>query len=313
MIQHSNADKDASHVERTQRIAIIKSLSIAGKFQEALNIAGLSVHSDVLSKLVSPALRMKLKDFLNYAVGSKVGGIPDVPPTFEWPMVECEAIAPLEFLCQIDLDAIHKLWSNSGLPITGMLSFFADASEFDFGGNPSAWKVFWFRDKAELAPAKAPSAEPIWDNFPEETFSAYSIDFEYVETLPDQCSQTVREINMTEEEQDRYDELLLAYQGEPHDTPTHQLLGHPQLIQQDLYSDCDDHLQSFDIKYQNVFPNPSKVASATVNDWCLLLQISSDDLPKFCWGDNGKLYFCIRKGDLENRIFDRVMLVGQCF
>ncbi len=299
--------------EMEQRKSTIRALAVAGKFQEALDFVGLSDCIDDLKVLSLPSLRLNLLQHHDGSVSTKFGEIPDVPPDFEWPVVDCEAVAPLEFLCQLDLSVIATVWPDSGLPSNGILSFFADPSEFSFGGIASSWKVFHFENQSTLMPAQRPSPDPIWDDFPEETFPACSVEFACVNTLPDGCSTTIRSIIMSDEERDKYEELLYGWQGDAHDEPTHQLLGHPQLIQQDVFVDCYEELERFDPKYQKQFVTPSSEPGDPANNWLLLLQIASDDLANFFWGDNGKLYFCIRKGDLDARNFAGVVLIGQCF
>ncbi len=48
-------------------------------------------------------------------------------------------------------------------------------------------------------------------------------------------------------------------------------------------------------------------------DWRLLLQLDSDDNPKWMWGDAGRLYFWIREQDLAERNFSRVWCIEQCY
>jgi uncharacterized protein YwqG len=47
-------------------------------------------------------------------------------------------------------------------------------------------------------------------------------------------------------------------------------------------------------------------------DWKLLLQVDSEERAGMMWGDMGRLYFMIHKGDLQHRRFDDVWLILQC-
>ena len=49
-------------------------------------------------------------------------------------------------------------------------------------------------------------------------------------------------------------------------------------------------------------------------DWRLLLQLDVVDQGDFTlmFGDGGRLYFYMRKEDLQNRRFDRMWLIQQC-
>ena len=46
-------------------------------------------------------------------------------------------------------------------------------------------------------------------------------------------------------------------------------------------------------------------------DWQLLLQVDSDPTTGMTWGDNGQLYFWIRRQDLAARKFDQAWLICQ--
>ncbi|NWJ45845.1 MAG: DUF1963 domain-containing protein [Chloroflexi bacterium] len=49
-----------------------------------------------------------------------------------------------------------------------------------------------------------------------------------------------------------------------------------------------------------------------IKDWILLLQINSDAVPDTEWGDTGRIYYFIRKQDLEKLDFNKVWLIMQC-
>lgn len=132
-------------------------------------------------------------------------------------------------------------------------------------------------------------------------------------TLPEVYSEAMRKIITGDEERERYEELISGWQGDAHDTPTHQIFGHPQAIQEDVFIECNDQIEVFNPKFQERFRKPSEDLLDPVNEWLLLLQIASDEEANFLWGDSGKLYFCIRRGDLAARNFAGVVLVGQCF
>ncbi|MBR1120457.1 DUF1963 domain-containing protein [Bradyrhizobium lablabi] len=54
-------------------------------------------------------------------------------------------------------------------------------------------------------------------------------------------------------------------------------------------------------------------ASATAEDWQLVLQISSDVDAGMEWGDTGRLYLSARKQDLAARRFDQCWMLMQCY
>jgi uncharacterized protein YwqG len=48
------------------------------------------------------------------------------------------------------------------------------------------------------------------------------------------------------------------------------------------------------------------------NQWILLFQIDSIDKAGMMWGDVGRVYFWIKKDDLEKKDFDKIWFVLQC-
>ncbi len=48
-------------------------------------------------------------------------------------------------------------------------------------------------------------------------------------------------------------------------------------------------------------------------DWILLLQIDSDPAPGMMWGDEGRIYYWIRKQDLAGKDFGTVWFALQCY
>jgi len=54
------------------------------------------------------------------------------------------------------------------------------------------------------------------------------------------------------------------------------------------------------------------VPGSLPEEWQLLLQVDSDRRNGMCWGDEGHLYFMIRREDLRAARFDGVQLIVQC-
>ncbi|MBL0187337.1 MAG: DUF1963 domain-containing protein [Candidatus Obscuribacter sp.] len=299
--------------EESKRAKTIKGLSADGNFRELVEFLNLSEHYVNLKESLRPALRITLQKHRGKITGSKFGGIPDVPPDFIWPVLDGNGHTPLQFLCQLDLAKIHSCYPDSGLPAEGMLSFFADAGSFSFSYNPSAWKLFVFRDPATLVKANLPEELRGSRGCPQNTFTQCSVKFEKRALLPDRCSTRFEEFGLNEEQDQNYIELVAGWQGGDDGTFSHQLFGYPQLIQQDIFRDCKHQLAQFDPKYKKRFTISAQNTPHASDEWVLLLQIASDNQANFHWGDSGNLYFCIRKGDLAAGNFDGAMLVAQCF
>jgi uncharacterized protein YwqG len=98
---------------------------------------------------------------------------------------------------------------------------------------------------------------------------------------------------LTDEEKQAYQIIqaqLTWTAGIIYHLPCHRLLGHPDVVQWDMYQEL----------------------GGEASDWTLLLQIDSDDVPHTKWGDIGRIYFWILTQDLQQRDFSRVRLLLQC-
>ena len=130
-------------------------------------------------------------------------------------------------------------------------------------------------------------------------------------SLPSSSCDVVCQLGLTEVEHDSLGELSTATEGAV--GPRHKLLGHPNVIQNDMELECQ--LVSNGVYCGDSEGYRSKEAAALspgAADWMLLLQIDSDDDTGMMWGDAGMLYFWIRRQDLAARAFDRVWMILQC-
>lgn len=63
-------------------------------------------------------------------------------------------------------------------------------------------------------------------------------------------------------------------------------------------------------------PDPANTAARyqqLKQDWLLLLQLDSDAMLDWSWGDSGRLYFWIHREDLAARRFEQVYMQLQCY
>lgn len=205
---------------------------------------------------------------------SRLGGAPDVPADFDWPMC---GERPLSFLAQLDLADV----ASPELPPRGWLLFFYDADLLPFDFDPNDVDPRWVRylevDRATLRRREQPGSP------------AFAAQLTLVIDLPGIGDSVLEHAGLEVEDDVAYDTACQRLsQGEEHERYFH-LLGHPQLIQDDMRLD----------------------ASA---QWRLLLQLDSDgEGLGWMWGDMGRLYFWIRRDDLAARNFDRVCLATQCY
>ena len=222
------------------------------------------------------------------AGASRLGGAPDVGPGFEWPYWKDR---PLAFLGQVDLAAVARFpFASAVLPPRGLLSFFYDPAQETWGFDPKdkgSWLVHFEADPTALAPLDPPG------DLPEEgRFAEVALDAVEVETVPpDQAPD--------EKDED--------------ETPRHQLLGHPAVIQGEMRLECEMVARGLSTGDGTAYRDPRLPAmQAAARRWRLLAQIDSDDDAAMMWGDLGRLYFWITDDALRRRAFDEVWMVLQC-
>jgi uncharacterized protein YwqG len=282
------------------------------RVKEALDsepIAG----AHTLERLATPALRIVATrtqtDTLPIGA-SRFGGTPDVPATFAWPSRDGR---PLTFLAQLELAEVKM----PELPEHGWLLFFYDVQDMPWGFDPrdagGAAVVFLDSDRSALRridhPAVDETAGP---------FAACRLDLTRVIDLPHEFDSVVEAagIRVQESDSDGYQHSMSLLSGVEDGATYHHLLGHPQLVQDDIRRECQ--LVTNGIYCGDPSGYQSDRAKALLVDaaseWKLLLQLDTDEEgPGWCWGDVGRIYFSIRRSDLEARAFDKAWLVLQCY
>lgn len=210
---------------------------------------------------------------------SRFGGSPDLPAGFEWPQHRGR---PITFLAQFDLSELQL----PTLPPKGWLLFFYDVAEQPWGFDPlhrgSARVIYLDVERDALLRA----------------------------THPDVTSAG-----------GPYEPCALAFQperessSESGDTaPHHHLLGCPQLLQGDLWGQCQLVTHGIYCGEPSGYESrgAAELLSTAAEEWQLLLQLDSDATgPDFCWEEDGRLYFCIRRADLAKLAFEQAWLILQ--
>lgn len=95
--------------------------------------------------------------------------------------------------------------------------------------------------------------------------------------------------------------------------PLHQMFGHARSIQGSMQHKCELVRAGLYCGDSTGYEDPrAEGLKARWDDWVLLLQLDSDDDLGWCWGDVGRLYFWIRRADLQAHRFDQAWLILQC-
>jgi len=223
---------------------------------------------------------------------SKLGGQPDVDPSFQWPSWKGR---PMSFLAQIDLSSLPRLSGFDKLPASGLLSFFYDQEQSTWGFDPNdlgSWKVIFHENTQSLSRAELPPELPSESIFREFPLSA-SIRTTYpsLERIGIDCRAYPREVFDIEDN--------LRQKSRP-EGPEHQIGGYPNPVQGDTM-ELEAQLASNGLYCGDSTGYKDPKASALApgsKDWLLLMQVDTDETAGMMWGDCGMLYFWLRIQDL---------------
>jgi uncharacterized protein YwqG len=115
------------------------------------------------------------------------------------------------------------------------------------------------------------------------------------------------------------DDLLRYQQATPEEDdydefePIHRLLGHPEIIQNDMQLECQLASNGLYCGDSSGYEDPRAVALRPgAAAWRLLMQIDSDDDAGLSFGDMGRLYFWMTEADLRSRAWDSAWMILQC-
>ncbi|MFC9416607.1 YwqG family protein [Bacillus mobilis] len=245
------------------------------KIEVLIDKYGLTHLKEELIHTVFPCVRVVPKQAETVAIGSsKMGGVPDLPDSFEYPVHKGN---PLQFIAQFNLNDLQNVGMDHNLPKTGMLYFFSIENYFEEDVNPTeAGRVLYYDVPVEQLQRA--------DGF-QTNYSQCATTFELTYKLPELFIED-------EADSDRFLQLLEELIPDNYDN--HQMFGEPFSVQDEVLHETGQYM---DI-------NPQQMT--------LLLQIDSDT--KNCnmmWGDLGMLYFCIGNEDLKNRRFENTCCVLQ--
>lgn len=238
---------------------------------------------------------------------SKIGGNPDLPKNFKWPVYR---EMPLSFLMQLNCEDIQSHDSDNKLPTTGMLYFFYELDTMAWGYQPEdkgCSQVYYYNeDLKDLLETEFPTTLDLDYRFPEKTLS-----FNSEQSIPnygDTC------LDGTIEEWEAYDNYI-EENGHEEIDHRHKVLGHADIIQNPMTLECELVDQGVNcgegIEWTDELRHRYKDAAS---EWQLLLQIDTvtfDD-KVITFGDCGRLYFYIREEALKTGNFDQAWSILQC-
>jgi uncharacterized protein YwqG len=236
---------------------------------------------------------------------SKLGGRPDLPPDIEYPTRQGR---PLAFVAQLNLSELTILDTKRILPPEGMLYFFYDALHEPHGDDPfdsHCWRVFYCPGIEVAHYIRHPRPVGLGD---ESRFAACYMDFMVEYTLPAPQSIFLESLDLAQEERERY-QRLYAQIADLYDSmdAVHRLLGYPESYQQDVLLECQLASSGIYCADGSQYQHPQfERHKAHAREWCLLFQVDTDYEAEMVWGENGRLFYCIRHDFLKQQDFDEV-------
>jgi uncharacterized protein YwqG len=242
---------------------------------------------------------------------SKLGGKPDLPVNYGWPLDAREH--PLSFIIQINLSEIPAFAERGRLPANGLLSVFYNLEIWGFDPKDGhGFRVVYFDCDASAlrrtAPPELPAKELLFGLLKREQkvkqFRACALNFEPALVLPD-----FADLKLEESLADPYYELLESLGCH------HRLLGYAEPIQNPMELECEmvtNGLYTGDSRsYSDVRRNEFERSSRS---WHLLMQIDTEvEQSDMMWGDGGRLYIWIKEDDLAARRFEKAWMISQCY
>ncbi|HEX8036378.1 MAG TPA: YwqG family protein, partial [Ktedonobacterales bacterium] len=271
--------------------------------------------ADEVERLVLPAIFIRpvaVGEDVPSIGASKFGGMPDLPPDFEWPTWHGRA---LTFLAQFNLAevALHEV--EHVLPSSGMLYFFYDFAEEPSGLEPKdigGWQVaYWGGDKQSLAPI------PYSPNIhPPALMPSRQLIFSPGLTLGDEVD-IVRQYSLDEDEWELFESIC-----ESTHPVQHQLIGKPLVIhyrRMPLMCELMTSGRGFDAfldlthdPYEDWSESDKTLDKQANGRWRLLFQLGEiQHTPQSrVWADAGLMYFWIEKDRLAKRDFSNVWFLA---
>ncbi|HEU0125081.1 MAG TPA: YwqG family protein, partial [Flavobacterium sp.] len=257
--------------------------------QKAIKKADFQEYENGLSKIARHAVNFvtTTPDSYNELGNTRFGGLPDLPLNLEYPTVTIdEEKKGYQFIAQINCTSIADL--QDYLPRTGILYFFIkDQEDFTpkviyYDGETDHLKSakelnfdeeFIYDEGGIYKPFKTDSAKCV-------SFPSFYNDEHYYENI----APELKELEEQYDETEALNEALLPF----NEKSSHGINSY-------VFKQHD----SPEIEAVNTLKGKPE-------EWMVLLRVSSDNNPGFCFWDAGEIYFVIHKSDLAKKDFSNV-------
>lgn len=227
---------------------------------------------------------------------SKLGGIPDLEESFEWPLDPVDE--PMTFIAQIDLAAARQAGGPDWLPDAGALYFFANADSIDMSQGA---RVIYRPGVTTGTPATLPKVR---------TFKERRVGMRAHPSYPS-CDWLDLFDRIRHLDEDDLAPIQHLVPGKSQDWGDHRLGGYPSEGQGGALA-LEAELMSRDEHEALHALSKDPVAFHTLNEeaistWRMLLQIDADDELGMTWLSSGTVWFFIREEDARAGDFSQVV------
>ena len=282
-------------------------------FQEQLNTAGLHGVWEKLVPYLKHSVKIKPK-VSGVGINSRIGGMPTTAVPFSWP--KNARGDDLSFIAQIDFEEIKPFDPVDLFPYNGVLYFFYDAYYQPSGNEPQhryGWRVIYQQHVHQPLMTmwcpqglKERNHETIFDQL---IFSTLPIGFYGEDSLPPYESSIIKSLGLDFDHLWKYEQF---YFEQVNQKPKYRVLGFPdrKIVNHDMPATCQAMMEANEGGSSGKEGPPVTCINAH-DEWVLLLQVDSDIEVGMTWGgeEMGRIYFWIRKPDLQTRNFDRCWVV----
>ncbi|MEK3785266.1 YwqG family protein [Paenibacillus sp. FSL K6-1230] len=238
---------------------------------------------------------------------SRIGGEPDLPEEWAWPLTKDDVPVPMTFLAQLNLAELQDVDATGQLPAKGMLYFFVGVDEPAYNIEH---RVLYAKEE-ELPTARRRSTPE--ETALEEEFNGYQLAARPSLEAPNYAYVDYDVIEDEEHEYEDYEDLLLSMNGEEDDVAV--MFGYPTGQHDDDFHEAaltiltgKNYEYSKDKALKAIaghFDGDETRAQQEIDNTLMLLEIETDSEIGFCWWDAGVLHFFIRKEDLLAGNFER--------
>lgn len=268
---------------------------------------------DEIKRLVAPTIGIETNSIIddNIQLGkSKIGGKPDLPKDFEWPLYMEQ---PMAFCAQYNCSDLKLYDTNNKLPQEGIISVFVyiDEDHPGFLSKANSYKIIYNnKSSKDLERTEFPQCF-----FTEGKFKSASINyFEYYTIPDDENYKLLTLFKKYENFQTIYDEIkesidLICGLNDPDNH--HQIIGEDRSVQSSVVNDFA--IRELEISTQEEFYSKKNEIENLSKYFEIFIQLDTGDLNTNLsdFGGSSIMYFGLKKQDLDKFNLDKVTMVFQ--